>query len=166
MPKSTINILFVSRRNTLRSVLAQACLTHFGKDRFAAYSCGIPVEVLKQPNPSALEALSKAGLPVPSALGMGWDQFTKNGSPRMDWAITLDEDVRRLIPSWPGQPETVLWSYPDVLSRAFGKPAIDAEALQVLHSLRNRIEILVSLPFHAAERTALREDVRDIGYAA
>ncbi|QDL56327.1 low molecular weight phosphatase family protein [Rhodoferax aquaticus] len=166
MPHSSINILFVSRRNTIRSVLAQACLAHSGKGRFAAYSCGVPVEVHKQPNPATLEALRKAGLPVPTPLGVGWDQFTKHSSPRMDWVITLDEDVKRLTPSWPGQPETALWSYPDVLSRAFGKTAIDGEVLQVLHSLRNRIEILVSLPLHAGERAALREDVRDIGYAA
>lgn len=163
MNNSIVNVLFVSRRNTLRSVLAQACLEHIGEGRFAAYSCGIPIEVRKQPNSSTLAALSKASLAVPFSLGLGWDHYTRDISPHMDWVITLDEDVNRLTPTWPGQPETALWSYPDVLSLAFGKTAIDAEALQVLHSLRKRLEILVSLPLHAGERATLRKVVRGIG---
>jgi len=38
------------------------------------------------------------------------------------------------------------------------------DAVQMLFSLRRRLELLVSLPMQGADRSAVRSDVRDLGY--
>jgi protein-tyrosine-phosphatase len=158
------HVLFVSRRNTARSVLAEACLNAIGKGRFKGYSCGSPRHLGLAASPAALQALAKGGIAPPGPPCQSWDLFTRNGAPHMDFVITLDEDLVSVAPSWPGQPETALWSYPDPITASdLGANGYDA-MVKTLYSLRRRLELLVSLPMHTANRADLRLDVRDLGY--
>ena len=52
------------------------------------------------------------------------------------------------------------------LFRAYGgdPERVAHEAIQMLFSLRRRLELLVSLPLHGGDRAAVRSDVRDLGY--
>ena len=38
------------------------------------------------------------------------------------------------------------------------------DAIQMLFSLRRRLELLVSLPIQGVDRSAVRSDLRDLGY--
>lgn len=164
MLEDPVKILFVSRRNSARSVLAQACLESLAKGRFKAYSCGTPKHVEHAVHPSALKALASVGMKASSETCRSWDTYARGSARPMDFVITLDEGVAANAPKWPGQPETALWSYPDVVVAGdLGTDTHDA-MVKTLYSLRRRLELLVSLPMRGVDRGALRNDVRDIAY--
>lgn len=164
MSNAKINVLFVSLRNTARSVLAQACLEQLGGRRFNAYSCGSPYHLGDAPHPVALQALMNAGMPMGHFECKDWNTFTRNGAIRMHFVITLAEKLSDMVPAWPGQPDTATWIYPDVLRSAeLGEDANLTMRLTLL-SLRRRIELMASLPMHGSERAALRDDIREMGH--
>lgn len=157
-------ILFVSRRNSLRSVLAQACLMQIGSHRFATESCGQPGE-LRPLHPAAQSALNKANISVPTSPPRSWTELWRNGRPRLDIVVTLDEHTIATQPIWPGQPISVLWSFEDAAS--VGNPETAAHAaMQILFALRRRLELLTCLPMHRNDLTALRSDLREMGRMA
>ena len=107
-------VIFVSRRNSLRSILAQACLAHLGADRFSASSCGHPAHVSDEIHPAAISALTSAGMQVPQSQPHGWNDMITGSFPRASFVITLDEATLAFQPNWPGQPDAALWDFPDV----------------------------------------------------
>ncbi|RIX81948.1 low molecular weight phosphatase family protein [Acidovorax cavernicola] len=159
-----IEVVFVSRRNSLRSVLAEACLAHLDSKRFAARSCGQPGRLAADVHPAAVEALGGAGIALPTSPPRSWDVFARVGSPRADFVITLDPSLEPLQPRWPGQPDAALWAYPDVVADSSGAQDAVHGAVQLLYSLRRRLELLVNLPMPGADRVALRADIRDLAH--
>ena len=110
-----INVLFVSRRNSLRSLLAQACLNQIGRERFVAYSAGSAVPLDGRPHPLLVPALRAAGLSTEDLACRNWSLYTRSDRP-MRFVITLADDAfSRAAPVWPGQPDTALWTFPDLL---------------------------------------------------
>jgi arsenate reductase len=158
-----IDVIFVSRRNSLRSILAEACLAHLDPKRFAASSCGQPGQVDREFHPAAIGALMSASIPVPTHAPRSWDDVARSPGTPAEFVITLDAATESRQPSWPGQPDAALWAYPDV---AGGDDAekVEHDAIQLLFSLRRRLELLVSLPLQGVDRAAVRSDVRDLGY--
>jgi arsenate reductase len=156
-------VIFVSRRNSLRSVLAQACLAHLGADRFVAHSCGHPAYLSDRIHPAAVAALGGAGIPVPHWEPRGWDEMSRSGAPQANFIITLDEWTLAAQPSWRGQPDSALWAFPDAAALD-GARDVEAAALQMLYALRRRLELLISLPLQGADRSAVRSDVRDLAH--
>ncbi|BEP42631.1 protein tyrosine phosphatase [Variovorax sp. 375MFSha3.1] len=158
-----IGVIFVSRRNSLRSILAEACLTHLDPKRFSVSSCGQPGQVAREFHPAAIAALKSASIPLPNRQPRGWDELARANAHAADFVITLDESTEPRQPSWPGQPDAALWAYPDVLDGR-DPDRVAHDAVQMLFSLRRRLELLVSLPMQGADRSAVRSDVRDLGY--
>ena len=115
MQDDRVSVIFISRRNSARSILAQACLCHLGASRFRAFSCGAPLQIESRPHPLALEALANARIPAPELHCIGWDKFARSGGSQMDFVINLADEVADQLPRWPGQPPTALWSYPDII---------------------------------------------------
>lgn len=161
---STIQVLFVSCENAARSILAEACLNQLGGGRFKAFSCGMPELTGGSVHPAVLEVLASAQVPTDGLSSKPWHNFTRNGAPRMDFVIALDPDSVAQHPRWPGQPMTAVWSYPAVLSPGRADMDVKRLALHTLYSLRRRLELLIALPMHGADRTALRDDIRDMAY--
>lgn len=157
----------MSRENAGRSLLAEACLRHLGKSSFRVFSCGVPALSTVQPQVWALLALTTAGIRTDGLRCKGWGDFTRNGAPRMDFVIALDEETAFQHPRWPGQPETAVWAFaPLVLRKSNNNNSMDLGlvTLNTLHSLRRRIELLVSLHSRGVPRTDLRHDLRDMAH--
>ncbi|OUM04536.1 protein tyrosine phosphatase [Variovorax sp. JS1663] len=161
--QNRIGVIFVSRRDTLRSVLAKACLSHIDDRRFRVESCGHPRETGSSPHPAALAALREAGMAMPGRAPRNWLDFVPSRGFQAEFVITLDADVLSSQPNWPGQPNTALWSYPDAAAIKDPEQA-RRTAVQILYSLRRRLELLSSLPLGGADREALRSDLRDLGH--
>jgi arsenate reductase (thioredoxin) len=159
-----IGVIFVSQRNSLRSILAEACLAYLDKrQRFSALSCGQPGQIGPAAHPAAIGALSSAGIPIPQKPTRSWDDLLRSGLSRADFVITLEPSVQETEPRWPGQPDAAVWEYPDIV--AGEDPEQTAlSAIQMLYSLKRRLELLVSLPMEGVDKGALRSDVRDMAY--
>jgi arsenate reductase (thioredoxin) len=158
-----IGVVFVSRRSSLRSMLAQACLSHLGSGRFAAQACGQPGQISDAIHPAAVAALGSAGMAVPQARPQSWNELTRSTSTRASFVITLDAAVQALEPRWPGQPDTALWDFPDVA--ASGEPVqMEQAATRLLYALRRRLELLTNLPLFGADAAAVRSDIRDLAH--
>lgn len=155
-----VSILFVSRRGSLRSPLAQACLRHVGRGRFNAHACGVPGHVARQIDPGVLTALAAARIDAAVDAPRSWDSFKWTSEARLSLVIVLDQFAAERLPPLPGQPDFALWQIDDILAGdARNAPMA---SLQMLHSLRRRLEILANLPMRGLDRAALRSDVRDL----
>lgn len=164
MANSSVHVLFVSCANLARSILAEACLNQLGKGRFRAFSCGMPGQTGEPVPPQIFEVLEGASIAPLNLHSKSWKEFTRIGAPRMDFVISLDAVAMRQHPSWPGQPDTALWSTPPLLRPGLDDAELKAGALQTLYALRRRLELLVALPMHGADRGALRSDIRDLAH--
>lgn len=82
----------------------------------------------------------------------------------MDFVISLDEESANQQPIWPGQPENALWAFPALIQRANTSTDLAIATLQTLHSLRRRIELLVSVHSKGKQRSDLRHDLRDMAF--
>lgn len=158
-----LNVLFLCTHNSARSILAEALLNHLGQGRFKAYSAGSSPRENQQPNPLALETLTKAGLPVEGLYSKSWDEFGKPDAPHMDLVITVcDNAAGEVCPFWPGQPATAHWGYADP-SEVEGDDDKKREAFkQTLHMMRKRLDIFVNLPQSSLCKMAIEKTARDL----
>ncbi len=158
-----LNVLFLCTHNSARSILAEALLNHLGQGRFKAYSAGSSPRENQQPNPLALETLSKAGLPVEGLHSKSWDEFGKPDAPHMDLVITVcDNAAGEVCPFWPGQPATAHWGYADP-SEVDGDDDKKREAFkQTLHMMRKRLDIFVNLPQSSLTKMSIEKNARDL----
>lgn len=156
--------MFVSQDNAGRSLLAEACLRHLGKSKFRVFSCGVPALSNGQPAEWTLLALKTAGMSTDGLRCKGWTEFTRSGAPSLDFVIALDEATAHLHPMWPDQPETALWAFAPLVQRKNGSTDLGVATLHTLHSLRRRIELLVSLHSRGVTRSELRLDLRDMAH--
>jgi protein-tyrosine-phosphatase len=159
----TLNVLFLCTHNSARSILAEALLNHLGQGRFKAYSAGSSPRENQQPNPLALETLTKAGLPVEGLYSKSWDEFGRPDAPHMDLVITVcDNAAGEVCPFWPGQPATAHWGYADP-SEVEGDDDKKREAFkQTLHMLRKRLDIFVNLPQSSLSKMTIEKTARDL----
>ena len=103
---------FVSRRNSARSVMAEAVVNLQGKGRFRAYSAA--VEPSAAVDPVAIEVLQHAGYATEGLHPNHWREFTGANAPVLDFVFTLSDTASRdVFPTWPGTPVSSHWRYPD-----------------------------------------------------
>ena len=139
-------------------------MRHLGRGRFQAFSCGVPSKIAEMPNSWAWLALQSAGIGTQGLHSKDWSTFAKRNAAAMDFVITLDERALLEHPPWPGQPEVALWSYPPLVDKKQSSTALGLLALQTLHSLRLRIDLLVNLHARGASVQDLRHDLRDLAH--
>lgn len=149
------NVLFVSAENAVRSQLAEACLRHIGKGRFNAFSCGVPGRTATKVYPVALEVLDRAGMPVARLAPKSWEQFLVPDGIRIDIVVALDSETAHNHPEWPWPAHCAQWTYPPLLHTLTPVANRVQQAELTLHSLRHRVELVVSL--HASGK--LQRDV-------
>ena len=163
MSDKAINVLFLCTHNSARSILAEALLNHLGKGRFKAFSAGSSPRDNQQPNPLGLQTLQKAGISTEGLYSKSWDEFALPNAPHMDLVITVcDNAAGEVCPYWPGQPATAHWGYADP-SAGDGTEAEKLEAFrQTLHTIRRRLELLVSLPAASVSKLMLQTSAREL----
>ena len=98
----------------------------------------------------------------PLGIPTSWERLKERGAARAMFVITLDDEIVESQPAWPGQPDTALWSMPDVAALADPEKTASA-AIQTLYALRRRLELFINLPLANGDRASLRADVRDLG---
>lgn len=144
--------------------MAEACLRHLAVPNLKAYSCGVPSSIAHSPDTWTLLALQIAAISADNLRCKGWTEFIRSGSPKMDFVIALDSATVLEHPSWPGQPETALWDYPEIAENQKNNLNPGVSAIQTLHSLRRRIELFAILCSKGKTRSDLRDDLRDLAH--
>lgn len=155
------NILFLCSGNSARSIMAEALATTLSHGHFIGYSAGAkPVGTV---HPMAIALIKSMGYPLEILRSKSWDEFGREGAPRMDFIITLcDSALGEDCPYWPGHPSTAHWGFPDPAAVETGEKAMLYAFKQVEMGLRNRIELLMDLPLDRLDRLEIRDRLQSI----
>jgi protein-tyrosine-phosphatase len=163
MSEQTVNVLFLCRANSARSIMAEAILNRVGAGRFKAYSAGDqPGEAIHD---YAVDALQGQNYDIAASHPKSWDEFTKPDAPVMDFVFLLDVDIGEAapIPDLPGDPVIAHWGIPDPRA-AEGKEAVKRAAFaETMKFLNNRIGIFVNLRLKDADRSGLQRRLDELG---
>jgi len=162
MTEGRYNGLFLCTGNSARSIIAEALLRHWGRDRFRAFSAG------SHPNgevhPLALDVLRRNRVSTDNLRSKSWDEFAGPQAPLLDFVFTVcDQTAGEACPTWPGRPISAHWGIHDPAavegsdeerSRAFNKTFRELDA---------RLKIFTSLRFETLDRLSLQQQLDSIG---
>ncbi len=156
----TFNVLFLCTGNSGRSIMSEGLLNLLGQGRFKAYSAGS--QPAAKPNPFAIELLQKAGYDTSGMYSKSWNVFDEPGAPVMDMVITVcGNAAKEVCPIWPGHPATAHWGYDDPVGETDEEKRM--AFFKVFNQIKQRIEVLVSLPDEKLERLSLKASLQEIG---
>jgi arsenate reductase (thioredoxin) len=159
------NVLFLCTGNSARSIMAEAILTHWGADRFRAFSAGSQPK--GQVHPMALDLLRETKLPTAELRSKSWEEFATPGAPSLDFVFTVcDNAAQETCPVWPGQPMSAHWGIPDPAAAQGSEAERRLAFRQAFAALERRIKIFTSLRMEALERIVLKARVDEIGRLA
>jgi arsenate reductase (thioredoxin) len=161
--EKTYKVLFLCTGNSARSIMAEALLEHWGKERFRGYSAGsFPKGAV---HPLALDLLEKAHLDTSRLRSKSWDEFAKPGAPVMDFVFTVcDQAAAEVCPVWPGNPVTAHWGVPDPAA-VEGSESEKIRAFRYAYqALETRIKLFTSLRLEALDGLAIKREVDEIGH--
>lgn len=164
MSVKTFNVLFLCTANSVRSILAEACLRQMGGPRMRAFSAGShPAGAV---HPMALSLLTRHHYDTVGLRSKSWQEYTLPQAPVMDFVFTVcDRAAAEVCPTWPGQPISAHWGVADPL-QASGSPEQIAKAFSdAFVVLNRRISLLLALPIDKLDRLSLKTEVDQIGRA-
>ena len=156
------SVLFLSRRDSARSVIAAALLNHIGRGVFRAFSAG--VQPASAYDPIALEVLEHAHAPSPEGTPKHYRTFAVAGAPALDFVFTLsDTAAGEPLPAWPGLPVTGHWSSSDPERAKDDAVARRRSLIATRAQLERRLRVFVSLRLESLDRLSLQAQVDEIG---
>lgn len=151
-----LNILFISKGNSARSILAEALATTLSHGRFIGYSAGSRPRGYV--HPFAIKLIREWGYPLGVLRSKSWDEFGVEGAPYMDLIITLcDAAVGEECPYWLGHPSTAHWGFADPTLINTSEEVLWNAFRSLELGLRNRIELLLDLPVDKLNQTQMHD---------
>jgi protein-tyrosine-phosphatase len=159
----SLRVLFLSQRNSARSMMAEAIANSVGHGQIEAFSAG--VHPARSIDPVAVELLQHAGLDAPNHPPRHVREFSAFDSPQLDFVFTLsDTAAGEAPPTWPGHPITAHWRCVDP-----EKFETDAEKrlslLRTRAELERRLRVFINLPMESLDRMSLQAHVASLGGA-
>ena len=154
-------VLFLSQRNSARSVMAEAIANSIGRGQFEAFSAG--VRPAAQVDSIAAELLQHAGLEVPAHPPQHVREFSAPQAPPLDFVFTLsDTAAGEAPPIWPGHPITAHWRCAD--PEQYEDEAERRVALiRARTELERRLRVFANLPVRSLDRLSLQAHVDALG---
>jgi arsenate reductase len=164
MAGDALNVLFLCKFNSARSIMAESLLNHWGAGRFRAFSAGSePAGVVR---PEVIELLKVFKMPVEGLASTSWDQFLAPGAPKMNFVFTVCEAVQSSdVPVWPGDPMMAYWPVTDPLSAVGGAVESNLALREAFRALETRVKIFSALRFDSLNKRALDRELDRIGHA-
>ena len=161
MADQSYRVLFLSQRNSARSIMAEAILNLIGRGSFVAYSAGVkPASGIE---PIALELLEHAKIPTSALRPRHAREFAEASAPPLDFVFTLsDTAAGEAPPQWPGQPITAHWRSEDP-ARIEDPTQRRLALIRVRSELERRLRVFINLPFEALDRMSAQRHVDEIG---
>jgi arsenate reductase (thioredoxin) len=154
-------ILFLSQRNSARSMMAEAIANNIGHGNLEAFSAG--VRPAAKIDPVAVELLKHAGLDPPPHPPQHVREFSSPDSPPLDFVFTLsDTAAGEAPPMWPGHPITAHWRCTD--PEQFDDDTERRQALiRTRKELERRLRLFSSLPVRSLDRLSLQTHLEQLG---
>ena len=161
MESRPYRLLFLSPRNSARSIMAEALANSIGHGEGQAFSAG--VRPAARIDPVAAELLEHAGLDAPGHPPQHVREFSAPESPPLDFVFTLsDTAAGEAPPSWPGHPITAHWRCTD--PEQYDEPAERRLALMRTRAeLERRLRVFTNLPVRSLDRMSLQAQVDALG---
>jgi arsenate reductase len=142
MSETPVNVLFLCRGNSARSIMGEAILNRLGGPRVTAFSAGN--DPAGSIHPSTIAVLGERGYLSEGLTSKSWDVFSRSDAPQMDLVITLcDEQAAEACPVWPGRPARAHWSLPDPVKSSEEHDDARAPFREARESLEARIRTLL-----------------------
>lgn len=162
MAEKVYQVLFLSRRNSARSILAEAILNRDGKGRFHAHSAGVaPAASIDS---HIIELMQSVRLPIEGLRPKHFREFAAAGARDLDFVFTLsDTAAGETLPEWPGLPVTAHWSSSDPILIEGAAWERKQAFTRVMSELERRLRIFSNLPFGSLDRMSLKSRVDEIG---
>jgi arsenate reductase len=159
---SLYSVLFLCTGNSARSIIAEALLNYWGKDRFRAFSAGSHPK--GQVHPLALDVLRHHHFPTDGLRSKSWDEFATAGAPHLDFVFTVcDRAAAEVCPIWPGQPTTAHWGILDPAA-VDGTDEDKTRAFhRVFRELDARLKLFTSLRLEVLDELSLERQLDAIG---
>lgn len=152
------NVLFIDQENSVRSVLAEALLNHWGKDRFRAFSAGI--EPKGHINEHAKAVLEAAHLPLHESYSKPLSEFEGEAAESMDFVFVLCDKVHHeALPTWPNHTINAVWD----IHSPYSNEGLDGDAIrEILHNLEARIQLFINLPIEKLDHLKRQQAVQNL----
>ena len=162
MSQGHYNVLFLSNRNTARSIFAEAVMNRIGMGHFTGFSAGMqPADHLDQ---LVQDILRVAQYPTDGLHPKHWTLFVRPEAPALDFVFTLcDPAAGEPLPHWPGRPVTADWSYPDPERLGVESWELRKELAAMLAGLERQLRAFIQLPFRSLDDMSLRDQLRKLG---
>jgi arsenate reductase (thioredoxin) len=156
------NVLFLSNRNTARSIFAEAVMNRIGGESFTGFSAGMrPADEL---DPLVCDILRVAKFATDGLRPKHWKEFAGAAAPPLDFVFTLcDPTAGEPLPHWPGRPVTADWRYPDPEKLSGETWERRKELGAILAGLDRQLRTFIQLPFRSLDDISLRERLRELG---
>jgi protein-tyrosine-phosphatase len=152
--------LFVDRRNTGTSIMAEAILRHHARGRIRAASAG--ERASPEVSRSALECLASHGIGTEGLHSKAWGQFFGLGRPAVRFVVTLD-DVYAAKAAWPPGTVVARW-YLDDPNTIVGDASRIRGAFEATYvALKVRINLFLELACASLDDHTLGQKLADIG---
>jgi len=162
MGNAPLNVLFVCKGNSVRSIMAEAILGRVAPGKFAGHSAGSQPQT--EINPFTARLLNSLNYDLSSFRPKDWNEFTEPGAADLDFVFTLSETAaNEPAPAWPGNPMTARWTLPDPADfegEDVQKAIAFADAYRMLN---NRVSVFAALPLATLETMALQHRLDAIG---
>ncbi|HZN30045.1 MAG TPA: protein tyrosine phosphatase [Xanthobacteraceae bacterium] len=162
MSQGHYNVLFLSNRNTARSIFAEAVMNRIGRENFTGFSAGM--EPADRLDPLVRDILHTAQYPTDGLHPKHWKEFAGADAPPLDFVFTLcDPATGEPVPHWPGRPVTADWRYPDPATLRGETWEQRRELAAMLVGLERQLMAFIQLPFRSLDEISLRERLRELG---
>ena len=143
------NVLFVGTENSNRSIIAEAVLRHWGKDRFRAFSAGLNPS--GQVDPPAIEMLKASRLSTEGLRSKSWQEFSVPDAPQMDFVISVcDTPAAELTGFIPGRPILAHWTITDPATARDNAAKRKGACRRAFQELETRVRLFVLLRHESA----------------
>ena len=160
MTEHPLRVLFLSRRNTARSLMAEAVMNQNGRGRFIAESAGVETG---PPDPITQEVLESAGFSLQGLRTKTLQELLAEEPDDFDFIFTLSDTARNEpSPDWPGHPISAHWSCEDPVTAEYEDLGANVIYGRVLAGLERRINAFMQLPFASLDRASLQHHVNQI----
>jgi protein-tyrosine-phosphatase len=165
MTEHTLRVLFLSRRNTARSLMAEAIMNQNGRGRFVAESAGVEPRNPKHEglDPVTQEVLESARFSIEGLRSKTLKELLASEPDHFDFIFTLSDTAHNEpSPDWPGHPISAHWSCEDPVTAEYENLGANVIYGRVLAGLERRITTFMQLPFASLDRASLQHHVDQI----